>query len=246
MKSPCSRPGTASGSTPGSQIVMQVHYNLLAGDDPDVSATQLRLAAGRRRPRPPRHTCCCRRRSSCRAGPATTRRRSATATPPWPTSRSGSATGRARPTTSSTSCAAASREPGEVQSCTRTIHQPMTIMGVAGHMHLLGRSIRIEVNPGTDRGADACSTSRSGTSTTRARSRCEPVHLDTGDTVRVTCRHVQWLRDQLPGVRGTGGAVRRVGRGHHRRDVPGHPRRSPTPERQPRTGNSVGRRRSSP
>ena len=26
----------------------------------------------------------------------------------------------------------------------------------------------------------------------------KPVHLDTGDTVEVTCRHVQWLRDQLP------------------------------------------------
>jgi hypothetical protein len=24
------------------------------------------------------------------------------------------------------------------------------------------------------------------------------VHLDTWDTVKVTCKHVQWLRDRLP------------------------------------------------
>ena len=35
-----------------------------------------------------------------------------------------------------------------MQSCTRTVTQPETVRGVAGHMHLLGRSIKIEVNPG--------------------------------------------------------------------------------------------------
>jgi hypothetical protein len=29
-----------------------------------------------------------------------------------------------------------------------------------------------------------------------------PVHLDAGDTVKVTCRHVQWLRDKLPAFEG--------------------------------------------
>ena len=60
-------------------------------------------------------------------------------------------TARAPPATCSTSSAAASRSPATVQSCTRTLSAPMTIRGVAGHMHLLGRSIRIEVNPGTPR-----------------------------------------------------------------------------------------------
>ena len=31
----------------------------------------------------------------------------------------------------------------------RTLGEPITIHGVAGHMHLLGRSLKIEVNPGT-------------------------------------------------------------------------------------------------
>ena len=26
----------------------------------------------------------------------------------------------------------------------------------------------------------------------------DPVHLDAGDTLRVTCQHQQWLRDRLP------------------------------------------------
>ncbi len=40
-------------------------------------------------------------------------------------------------------------EPGQTQSCLRTLSEPITIHGVAGHMHLLGRSIKIEVRPGT-------------------------------------------------------------------------------------------------
>ena len=47
------------------------------------------------------------------------------------------------------------------------------------------------------------STSRSGTSTTRAPSRIEPLHLDAGDTLRVTCHHSQELRDLLPAFEGT-------------------------------------------
>ena len=30
----------------------------------------------------------------------------------------------------------------------------------------------------------------------------KPVHLDPYDTVKVTCRHVQWLRDELPAFEG--------------------------------------------
>ena len=37
----------------------------------------------------------------------------------------------------------------QTQSCLRTLSEPITIHGVAGHMHLLGRSIKIEVQPGT-------------------------------------------------------------------------------------------------
>ena len=45
-------------------------------------------------------------------------------------------------------------KPGQTQSCLRTLSEPITIHGVAGHMHLLGRSIKIEVRPGHAPGAD--------------------------------------------------------------------------------------------
>ena len=90
-----------------------------------------------------------------------------------------------------------------MQSCTRTLREPMTIMGVAGHMHLLGRSIKIEVNPGTDRAQTVLDIPVWDFDNQGAKP-IKPVHLDTWDTVKVTCEHVQWLRDQLPVVRGPG------------------------------------------
>ena len=88
-----------------------------------------------------------------------------------------------------------------MQTCDRTMQEPATIRAAAGHMHLLGRSIKIEVDPGTPRRAPS-STSRCGTSTTRAPSRRSRCALRPGDTVRVTCRHDQSLRDLLPAFKG--------------------------------------------
>ena len=40
--------------------------------------------------------------------------------------------------------------PGDVQTCDRTMQRAgRSIRAAAGHMHLLGRSIKIEVDPGT-------------------------------------------------------------------------------------------------
>jgi hypothetical protein len=91
--------------------------------------------------------------------------------------------------------------PRQVQSCTRPVREPTTVMGVAGHMHLLGRSIKIEVNPDTDR-AQTVLDIPVWDFDNQAAKPIKPVHLDPGDTVRVTCRHVQWLRDKLPSFEG--------------------------------------------
>ena len=37
-----------------------------------------------------------------------------------------------------------------------TIIQPETVRGVAGHMHLLGKSIKVEANPGRPRRPRPC------------------------------------------------------------------------------------------
>lgn len=184
----------------GSQIVMQVHYSLLAGGEPDVSATQLRLAPHDADltslqtmllPAPVELPC----RPEYDDGELCDRAAALADVK----ARFGGGPG-------STAdllyflCGGKPR-PGEVQSCTRTLSEPMTIMGVAGHMHLLGREIRIEVNPGTDRARTVLDIPVWDFDDQGARP-IEPVRLEAFDTVRVTCRHVQWLRDHLPSFEG--------------------------------------------
>ncbi len=194
------RPGLGVELERGSQIVMQVHYNLLAGSSEDVSAAQLRLApkdaevtdletmllpAPVELPCRPRHDdgALCDRDAALAdvkarfgGGPGSTA--------DWLYFLCG---GEPRP--------------GQVQTCSRTMTSPATIRGVAGHMHLLGRSIRIDVNPGTPRARTVLDIPVWNFDDQSA-TPVEPVRLDAGDTVRVRCRHVQWLRDELPAFEG--------------------------------------------
>jgi len=183
----------------GSQIVMQVHYNLLAGAEPDVSATQLRLApAGAHLtdlhtmllPAPVELPC----RPAHADGPLCDR--AAAMADVRQRFGGAGATGDLL-----YFLCGGSPKPGNTQSCTRTVREPMTIMGVAGHMHLLGRKIRIEVNPGTPEARTVLDIKTWNFDDQGSRP-IEPVHLDTWDTVKVTCTHVQWLRDELPSFEG--------------------------------------------
>jgi hypothetical protein len=89
----------------------------------------------------------------------------------------------------------------ETTSCTQTISRPTTIRSVAGHMHLLGRSIKIEVNPGTPQARTVLDIPTWDFDNQGAKP-IRPVQLNPFDTVKVTCRHVQWLRDRLPSFEG--------------------------------------------
>jgi hypothetical protein len=91
--------------------------------------------------------------------------------------------------------------PGPVQHCDRLVQQPTTIRAVAGHMHLLGRKIRIEVNPGTPQAQTVLDIPVWDFDDQGSRP-VDPVALEPGDTVRVTCRHDQSLRDLLPAFEG--------------------------------------------
>jgi protein involved in polysaccharide export with SLBB domain len=68
-------------------------------------------------------------------------------------------------------------------------------------MHLLGRKIRIEVNPGTPRARTVLNIPVWDFDNQGSRP-VDPVRLVPGDTVRVTCRHDQSLRDMLPAFQG--------------------------------------------
>jgi hypothetical protein len=93
------------------------------------------------------------------------------------------------------------QQAGPVQRCERTVERPTTIRAVAGHMHLLGREIRIDVNPGTPRERTVLDIPVWDFDDQGSRP-VGPVRLEPGDKVRVTCRHDQSLRDVLPAFEG--------------------------------------------
>ena len=179
----------------GSRIVMQVHYNLLKGEAPDQSATQLRWMRGGTDlaalhtfllPAPVELPC----RAEHDDGELCDREAAMVDV--------NKRFGRSGATNTLLHLLCGTEvEPGETTSCTRTIGRGMTVLGVAGHMHLLGRKITIDSNPGT---ADRETLLRIPVwdFDDQGSKPIEPVHLDAGDTVRVTCQHQQWLRDRLP------------------------------------------------
>ncbi|MCP3424367.1 hypothetical protein [Nocardioides pinisoli] len=193
------KPGYGVRLRKGSRIVMQVHYNLLAGQEPDTSAAQLRLAPGKRDyqalstmllPAPvelpcrPKHSdgeLCDRD-----AAVADVKQRFG-----------------ADGNTADLLHLLCGGEPraGEVQSCVRTLGEPITIHGVAGHMHLLGRSLKIEVNPGTPQARTILDIPVWDFDDQGSRP-IDPIRLEPFEQVKVTCRHVQWLRDKLPAFEG--------------------------------------------
>ena len=76
----------------------------------------------------------------------------------------------------------------------------MVIHAAAGHMHLLGRTITIDVNPeGSD--AQRILDIPMWDFDNQARSWLpEPIRVAEGDRLRVTCTHDTSLRDRLPAL----------------------------------------------
>jgi hypothetical protein len=73
-------------------------------------------------------------------------------------------------------------------SCDRTLTRPLRIYGVAGHMHLRGIDIRIELNPGSPRAQTLLHIARWDFHWQDAYYLAHPVDAAAGDTIRVTCR----------------------------------------------------------
>ncbi len=198
-KETVTKPGYGKRLEKGSRIVMQVHYNLLAGTRADVSATQLRLAPVSKKmtplttmllPAPVELPC----RPEHADGELCDRDVALADVKERFGEKEGS-------TADILHLLCGEIDPGAWQSCKRTVKEPMTIHGVAGHMHLLGRQLKIEVNAGTDRARTVLDIpvwdfdQQGGIP-------IKPVALKPQDTVTVSCRHVQWLRDQLPSFEG--------------------------------------------
>jgi hypothetical protein len=193
------RDGYGARLEAGSRIVMQVHYNLLKGAAPDVSSTQLRWMRGSA-DLTPLHTFLLPSpvELPCRPGHDEGELCDRDAAVADVLRRFGTAGN----TNSLLHLLCGSEaKPSRTSTCTRYLNRGMTVIGVAGHMHLLGRTISIETNKDTPDARTILDVpiwdfDNQGTKP------IEPLHLDPFDTVTVTCTHQQWLRDRLPAFAG--------------------------------------------
>ncbi len=185
----------------GSRVIMQVHYNLLApdGPQPDVTAAKLRLAPATKDlasletmllPAPVELPC----RPGRDDNPLCDRDAAVA-----DVQKRFGADGGQLANTLHLLCGS---EPiGPVQFCDRTISEPATIRAVAGHMHLLGKKISIDVNPDKPGEKTVLDIAEWDFDDQGSRP-IDPVRLKAGDTVRVTCTHSQEMRDVLPAFEG--------------------------------------------
>jgi hypothetical protein len=91
--------------------------------------------------------------------------------------------------------------PGSTQSCIRPVQQRAVIRGIAGHMHLLGRSIRVDLNPGTASARTLLDVPVYNFDNQNPHWLGKPVVVKPGDRLKVTCTHDAGLRRQLPALR---------------------------------------------
>jgi hypothetical protein len=174
----------------GSEIVMQVHYNLLNGKSPDRSRAVLTVApasAGLEDvhtmllPAPVELACTAGEsgrlcnRDAALAELARKYGVDAAFMPPGLLFLCGKD--------------ASDVKPSPVSTCDRHIREPTTILVAAGHMHVLGSSIRLELNPGTSRSQVLLDIPRWDFHWQGAYTLAKPVQAEPGDVLRVTCRH---------------------------------------------------------
>lgn len=189
---------------PGSQLVMQVHYNLLASHGQaggtDQSGIRLRLADG-----------------SVPMAPLETVLFPAPVELPCAPQESGALCDRQAaiqdvghrfgPEIGSQEdqlvrrCSNGTPVPGSTQHCDRRAGSAFTIYAAAGHMHLLGRSVKIEINPGTPNAVTVLDIPRYVFDNQAVQPLAKPIQVKAGDVVRVTCTHDVRLRQMLPALK---------------------------------------------
>lgn len=196
--------GTGVFLPAGSSVILQVHYNTLAGVGPDMTSVQLRTEPGDTDlrkletillPAPVELPC-----APDESGPLCDREAAVADT----IERFG---GEALRTIWGLQfiCGGDLVEPqaGPTQSCTHDVNDDMTVFAAAGHMHLLGRSITIVANAGTPREKVLLDVEKYDFDRQGGIPLDKPYELKAGDTVTVTCTHDTGLRKLLPALQGT-------------------------------------------
>jgi hypothetical protein len=91
--------------------------------------------------------------------------------------------------------------PGPTQSCDHRINAPGHVYALAGHMHLLGTTITVQLNPGRPGARTLLDVDPYNFHDQRSVALPKPVAVKAGDVLRVTCTHDASLREHvLPGV----------------------------------------------
>jgi Copper type II ascorbate-dependent monooxygenase, N-terminal domain/Copper type II ascorbate-dependent monooxygenase, C-terminal domain len=182
--------GTGVQLPAGSQIVMQVHYNLLNGRSADRSRALLTAAPASANLKPLR-TMLLPGPVELACAPGERGRLCSRTEALVELSRKYGAEAGVVPAGLLLLCrgSAATPKPSVVSTCDRRISQPTTIHVAAGHMHLLGASIRLELNPGTAGARALLDIPRWDFHWQNAYQLARPIEAKAGDVVRVTCRH---------------------------------------------------------
>jgi len=194
--------GTGVVLEPGTQVVMQIHYNLLAtggrATGSDLSSLKLRVGSPDLNVQPlsttllvaPIELPC----APGETGDLCDRTTSAIDT----IRRYGSRSGRTIAGLNLLCNEGRPPVPGPTHSCDEEARQDLVIRAAAGHMHLLGRSIRIELNPGTPKGRVVLDVPAYDFDDQGARELPAPLLVRKGDNLRVTCTYDATLRNKLP------------------------------------------------
>jgi hypothetical protein len=188
---------------PGSLLVLQIHYNLHgAGDAVAADRSGIRLRQTRGSPRTvsldtvplsaPIELPC----TADESGPLCDRD-AATADV---AARFGPAAG-GRADRLLRMCGYDAPRPGDRQSCDVPAPAGVTVHATRGHMHLLGRSITVELNPGTSRARTLLDVPAFDFDDQALHILPEPVTLAAGDVLRTTCTYDAGLRARLPQLR---------------------------------------------
>lgn len=185
---------------PGSKLVMQVHYSLLGAGDgtvgSDQSSMQMRLSSTALKPletglvMAPIELPC----EAGATGPLCDR----TAAVADVKKRFGAPSEERVNQLNAWCNNGGAPKPGNTQSCDQPIDQGGTIYMAAGHMHLLGRSIKVELNPDTPKAQTLLDVPQYDFDAQALTPLAKPITVAKGDNVRVTCTHDATLRKQLP------------------------------------------------
>ncbi len=186
---------------PGGLLVLQIHYNLLATEGKpagsDRSAVRLRLTDGTPKTRElvtlsldaPTDLPC----APGESGPLCDRAASIADV----TKRFGADVGEMADRQVE-ECGQSAPKPGNTQTCDHEVEEPMTLFAGFGHMHMLGRSLKVELNPGTPKAEVLLDVPQFDFDNQRLVALPSPVEIGPGDTLRTTCTHDAGLREKLP------------------------------------------------